>query len=388
MARVPGHEAIVLPPRPGTYEATLITLADGSVALFYDHQGVLHARTSKDRGRSWDDGRPMVTTKGDKIPGLRTNPLRLKSGKLGLFHTGAHMRPGRDGKLIFRVSDDEGRTWSEGVDVDPIFAVLRSDCGRVLESGRVIAPAFKWISAFAGGESEHPSHGFCFSWTYYSDDEGQTWQTSNSELFVAKDQGRGGIYQFEEPALEELQDGRLLMVGRTETGRHYLSYSRDQGVSWTPPEAGPLATAYSATLLRRIPSTGDLLISWNQASTDEIAAGLSRHRVSCATSKDDGKTWGHFRNLESLDDRTRIEPPPVDPITVYRTQPLRQPADRSKYPHAPGPIRVCYPSVAFVGDEVIVVYDTDDASGYEIGSAQADLHGSKLRVVPLDWLYD
>ena len=40
----------------------------------------------------------------------------------------------------------------------------------------------------------------------------------------------------------------------------------------------------------------------------EIADGLARMRMSCAISKDDGETWQHFRNLESLDDAGYIEP--------------------------------------------------------------------------------
>ncbi len=98
----------------------------------------------------------------------------------------------------------------------------------------------------------------------YSDDEGLTWKKSHSELFIAKDQGQKGIFQFEEPVVEELKDGRLMMLGRTETGRHYVSYSKDQGITWSPPAPGPVTAAYCATLLRRIPSTGDLLMIWNQ----------------------------------------------------------------------------------------------------------------------------
>ena len=45
------------------------------------------------------------------------------------------------------------------------------------------------------------------------------------------------------------------------------------------------------------------LLVWNQISTKELLSGQLRHRLSTAISKDSGKTWTHFRNLESLDDR-------------------------------------------------------------------------------------
>ena len=36
--------------------------------------------------------------------------------------------------------------------------------------------------------------------------------------------------------------------------------------------------------------------------------GVYRHRLSTAVSKDDGETWEHHKNLESLDDVTYVEP--------------------------------------------------------------------------------
>src|SRR5262249_25886789 len=143
----------------------------------------------------------------------------------------------------------------------------------------------------------------------------------------------------------ELHDGRLLMFGRTELGRQYVSHSADRGLSWSEPQPGPLAAAYSPTLLARIPMSHDLLAVWNQVSPQEILNGLPRHRLSCAVSADDGKTWKHFRNLESRDATTHVEPPP---IKVYRME---------NYKYAEGPVRICYPSVAFLGDEAIICYD-------------------------------
>lgn len=388
---VTGHQTMLLPPRSsGTYEATLQHLSDGRVALFHELDGILQMRTSGDAGRTWSESVPLVTAAGAAISGLRTSPVRLESGRLGLFHTGARMRPGRDGKLVFRVSADEGRTWSDGVDVDPLFAVLRSDGGRVLPGGRLIAPVFCWISAYTGGESEAPSHGFCYSWVYWSDDEGETWHRSLSELAVAENEGRGGVYQFEEPVVETLTDGRLLMLGRTELGRHYVSVSEDRGVAWSVPVPGSVAAGYTPTLLRRIPATADLLMIWNQVVPEEQPLGLARHRLSCAISDDDGQSWKCFRNLESLDDRTCLEPPPAVPLQVYRRPTgtvYRQPEDVHRFPHAPGPLRVCYPSVAFVENEVLIAYDCDDTTGAKRGAPLNGRHGTKLRILPLKWFY-
>lgn len=379
------YETMLLPISGGVNEASLLVLADQKVAVFSgavaSDQTKIQMRVSSDRGRNWSESEPIRTVAGEDIPGYRVSPIRLKSGAIGILYTGPRVRPGRDGTLLFRKSNDEGRHWSEPVAVDPYFAVLNNDNARVLRNGRIIAPVFIWVSPLAGAESEMEDFNLCYSWVYFSDDEGRSWQRSLSELVVAKDKGRGGVYHFEEPVVEELKDGRLLMYGRTELSRQYVSISEDGGECWSNPQPGPLATAYTRSQIRRIPKTEDLLIIWNQASREEVLSGLSRHRLSCAISKDDGVSWGHYQNLESLDDVSHIEPPPAEPIEVTRMEidGYRQPTDLKRYHRAPGSIRICYASVAFIEDEVLVTYD--------YSNKEASAHGTKLRILPVDWFY-
>jgi hypothetical protein len=366
------HTELVLPPTENhVNEACLFPLTGNRLAIFYDVRGVLHMRVSADRGRTWGEARPLRDADGKEILGNRTSPVRLASGAIGLFHTHRpHVLPGRDGPLRFRVSRDEGKTWSDGVFVNPTFAVQRNGTARVLAKGRIVSPVFIWLSSLAGGESESEDNSTCFSWTYTSDNEGATWKASRSELLVRKNKGRDGYYSFEEPCVEELHDGRLMMLGRTELGRQFVSYSKDQGVSWSEPQPSPLASAYAPALLARIPKSKDLLAIWNQVSPKEILSGLHRHRLSCAISADDGKTWKHFRNLESRDQTTHVEPPP---IKVYRME---------NYHYVEGPTRICYPSIAFMGDEAAVCYD------YGVMAKGKERHGTKLVIVPIAWFYE
>ena len=385
-----GHESFLLPISPRVKETSIIALADEGVAAIYgsvlagDNSKIL-MKVSADRGRTWSDAEPIRTKApyGNQVTGSRVSPVRLKSGAIGIIYTGPRVRRGRDGTLWFSKSTDEGKTWLEPTAIDPYFAVMNNDNARVLRSGRILAPVFHWISPFSGGDSEHEDNNLCYCWVYYSDDEGQTWNRSLSELVVSKNKGRDGWYHFEEPVVEETKkDGHLIMYGRTEMGRQYISTSQDGGVVWTWPKPGPLASSYARTQLKRIPQTGDLLAIWSQASTEEILAGVQRCRLSCAISKDDGVTWEHFRNLESLDDTTRIEPPPAEPITVYRMETFayRQPVDRRRYHRAPGAVRVSYASVAFIGDEVLITYDFSNNNSSQ--------HGTKLRILPVQWFYE
>jgi hypothetical protein len=171
------------------------------------------------------------------------------------------------------------------------------------------------------------------------------------------------------------------MFGRTELGRFYQSVSRDQGIRWSAPKPVALAASYTPPMLVRVPGTADLLLVWNQASPEEIAAGLSRHRLSTAISKDGGASWGHFRNLESMDDRVRLEPPQGTEVLRPRNG-YQQPQDRSRYPRSPGCLRICYPTVVFSAGEAAIAYDY----GYGVGEF-ANRHATRIKIVNRAWLY-
>ncbi len=296
-------------------------------------------------------------------------------------------------RILFKTSGDEGRSWSTPVQINDTGTLghicQRGDTALVLSTGRILVPVYGMFG------------GMCASFVYYSDDGGDTWCRSEGEMAVKYRDGDhvAGFDNFEEPAVAELHDGRLLCFGRTNTGRIWQSFSSDQGVTWSEPEPTKLAASYSPVSLKTIPTTGNLLCVWNQASPEEILYGYGRMRLSCAVSKDDGKTWTCFRNLESLDDRVRIAPPSIveggdirsEAFAIHARKalsenmpPHKAPAEfTARYPWFPGYCHNDYPSVAFTRDgRVIMTYGVSD---YE----QAGLtSGLKLVVHPVEWLYE
>ena len=167
--------------------------------------------------------------------------------------------------------------------------------------------------------------------------------------------GMAGSHGVGEPIAVELSDGRILMYLRSNMGRFFSTYSDDQGETWyesVPVES--LVCPPTPCCLRVIPKSSDLLIIWNQVSHFESMKGYYRHRLSCAVSRDEGKTWGNFKNLESLDDTTYIQPAKF--IEAAFQAKFSQPEDRKRYHRAPGPLRMSYPTCTFIDNKAVISY--------------------------------
>ena len=345
----------------------------------------LTMRSSLDAGRTWSEPWDMLDSAGSRVQGNHQSVFRMKSGKLGMVYNDHKVFPGghptRDAGsgMMFRASGDEGRTWSDPVVVYPMHAMCCAGHAIVLDNGRIVAPSYRWISFDETVASEADNY-MSFSFVLVSDDEGETWQQSLSELFVCKYRV---CYALGEPAVVPLRDGRLFMDLRSEHGRRYRSFSKDGGMTWARPQpVHQLASSSAPVSIRRMP-TGELLLIWNQAARGEILKGLHRARLSCAISKDEGQTWENFRNLESLDDETVIAPLPSDWLEIIEQREdywYYQPSHTTRYIRAPGVLRNSYPDVQFVGDEAVIVYD------HGWGTCGISMNGTKLRTIPLDYL--
>ena len=380
---------------PGYLEATMVAHKEaGGLHLVFagNRQNLnydLMMKSSDDGGRTWGKPWHMLDVGGSPIKGFHSSVVRLPSGRLGMCYC-EHGRddghPGRDfGSVnMWRTSEDDGHVWSDPTRIDPHFGLCCSGHAFMHSSGRLIAPAFRWISPLPGNEAEswmtsagEACRTLSYSFMYFTDDEGETWETSRSELFVSVERA---AYDLEEPTVVELADGRLLAHLRCQLGRIYRSWSDDRGVSWSAPEPLHVAAANCPQFLTRMP-TGDILMVWNQVSRQEIVMGLARSRLSTAASKDEGTTWAHLKNLESLDHRSEIPPPPPDSLQVveqFDNYGHHQPSDLERYPRAPGALRICYPNVLWRGNETIIVYD------YGAGTL-GDKMGVKLRAIPTEW---
>jgi sialidase-1 len=96
----------------------------------------------------------------------------------------------------------------------------------------------------------------------------------------------------------ELRDGKVLMIIRTDMGKIYRSYSSDGGAHWTAAEATVLDSPTAPATVARIPSTGDLLLLWNNRPPGPTHM-QDRFPLASAISRDEGQTWENIRNLDA-----------------------------------------------------------------------------------------
>ncbi|PYV18409.1 MAG: hypothetical protein DMG07_03985, partial [Acidobacteria bacterium] len=365
---------------------------------------------SDDAGRTWSkpfrymqEGKPLA---GMPMAGRAT--ARLSSGDLGMVYATEEKR-GKGCTLrrwFYASSRDDGRSWTAGspIDVPATFDITHGTyvqflwgALRQLRSGRLLCTGYWYMGGRYTDVSPavpYPAHGYvagqrvnsdghlfeaamggCYA--YFSDDLGKSWSRSTGSLMVwplPGEDGLGGFGAAWEPVTVELKDGRVLMLLRTNVGRIFQSISADGGDHWSLPKPTELASGDVPCCVGRLRTTGDLLVVWNQSSSDEVRNGYSRGRLSAAISRDDGKSWGNFRTIErsgGMEEVDRVKLPPVKHV--------RPKEQLGTFPESYA--RYHYPKLAFVQKQVAVTYSADTYPGGKLARRDA------LLVIPEDRFY-
>ena len=374
----------------------------------YSRSASMWGSLSPDGGETWEESRSLLDVDGQEISGTSPTLIRLKSERIGLFYSttgwdgsgpdvlsGAELRKRDSAGAWFVSSGDEGQTWSKPTRVSEpgVDAIPMHDSAIVTSRGRIVAPVYHYVGqrnmvpedpgksvALAGDKWVRiGGHDFenCmdFSWVYFSDDEGKSWERNqDGTMIVTLDYSAGGHYSCEESAVAEVSPDHLLLIHRTPMGRLYQSWSSDDGTTWSLPEPTSLAASRAPANLKRIPGTDDLLIIWSQASAEEISMGHHRHRLSAAVSHDGGVTWQHHRNVRApeSDTTTRVDVPPIQYYRSLRHASRRRTDGRQPYSS--------YPATAFWEDRVIITF-------YSPGPDSPEGKRGVCMGLPLSWFY-
>ena len=290
---------VKMPKGPYGYRSmpgSMAELSDGRLLMTYQQYdaeghglGAIAARTSSDKGKTWSDETCLIPRPKPAAKDIYCHPslLRLADGQLLLsyiYGSGAEVLFGHN---YYRRSDDDGKTWGDQLIVDPCpgYNIIHNDKFIQLSTGRLIAPIEHELVPSVDG------HAGYVSFTVHSDDNGYSWHQSENTVKMLP-------IEAQEPHVVELKDGRLLMLMRTYSGFVAQSFSTDQGRTWSKGEmnrALPLPPNSAALNVKRIPTTGDLLLLRCSGAPAENRS--IRTPFVSVISKDDGATWENERTI-------------------------------------------------------------------------------------------
>lgn len=337
------------PENPRNSEGDFIRLKDGRLLLVYTHftggagdhaRAYLAGRFSADGGQSWTAQDVVVLPNDGQQNIMSVSLLRLKDGRIALFYLRKNSLT--DCRPVMRVSTDEARSWSDPTEIIPQSAVgyyvLNNDRVIQLQDGRLVMPL-----------AQH--HGRDWKkWTpaarilcYTSDDAGQSWK--RGQTVPSPELANGKPVMLQEPGVVALNDGRLMLWCRTDAGSQYVAHSSDQGESWSQAKPSTIISPRSPATIERIPSTGNLLLIWNDHREIPSDRRGKRTPLCAAISSDDGQTW---QNVKTLEDN----------------------------PHG----WYCYTALTFVEDHVLLAYSAGDRRKTN------GLATTQITRVPVKWL--
>lgn len=323
---------------PRNSEGDFIQLKDGDILFIYTHftggtgdnaSAHLAGRISSNKGKTWTTEDKSILANEGGMNIMSVSLLRLDNDEIALFY----LRKNSEYDCIpfIRISTDEAKTWGEPtrcIDGEG-YHVVNNDRLVQLPGGRLIFPT----------SLHHPdTFGYGKIMCYYSDDDGKTWLKSQE---VANPEN----ITLQEPGIIELENDKIMLFCRTESGVQYFSFSDDKGLTWSEIEPGNIRSPLSPASIERIPETGDLLLLWNN-NYEQGRDGGKRTPYTMAISKDEGQSWEKIKAIES------------DPAGWY-----------------------CYTAIEFVDDHVLLGHCAGDT---KTNNGLSTTHITRLS---LDWIY-
>ena len=292
-----GYPAIRIPSLVTTQAGTLLAFAEGRQGGDHSQNDIIFKR-SEDSGKTWSD--VEVITESGKLSLNNPQAVVLESGRVLLMYQQSKLgefkaKPGfgEDSYVTFtQFSDDDGKTWSDPVDVtrqtkraEKVTSVASGPgVGIVLtrgkHKGRIMMP-------FNQGP-----FGDWRVYAAYSDDGGESWAMGE----VPEEDGKGHANEVQ---FVELSDGSVMLNARSQgkgnTKHRKIAISEDGGVTWSKLEDDP-------TLIEPTCQASILRYSWPEDGKSRIgfcnpATQKSRSNGVLRVSEDEGKTWGWSKEI-------------------------------------------------------------------------------------------
>jgi hypothetical protein len=283
---------------PGMPMGPFVRTGDGSILTV---DTATSAVISRDEGKTWE-----------------SRPIFSETEKYAIRPERALLRT-RGGTVILAFANDKEKAnwnWDKRISDSPdarlpTYAVRSPDDGQTWETPRKLHD--DWTGAirdmiqtrdgtvvFTSMMMQHKP-GRHSVVTYCSADEGNAWRRSN----IIDRGGVGHHAGVTEATIEQLSDGRIWMLMRTNWKTFWEAYSSDEGASWDSIGPTQIDASSAPGILKRLQS-GRLVLIWNRyfpegQTSFPLSGGdnqwsevpVSNHRLelSIMFSEDEGKTW-------------------------------------------------------------------------------------------------
>jgi len=256
-------------------------------------------RRSDDLGRTWSEREVLIDLPGEMAAGDPCMLVDRQTGAVWIIYDHVYpsmavlremdperaegAQPGYQGRVLFLHairSDDDGRTWSEPIDLTPavkdpawIAAMAGPGMGIQTRAGRLIAPGYRRLARDFRNDGSH---------LYISDDHGETWHVSASP---GPNTNEGQVV--------ELEDGSLMLNMRSTRGPRCRAVATtvDGGETWS-------AMRDDETLVE--PRNQASFIRWTDRRDGHARSRLlfantahpeSRENMTVRLSYDEGRSW-------------------------------------------------------------------------------------------------
>ncbi|MHC4424930.1 MAG: sialidase family protein [Planctomycetota bacterium] len=307
-----GYATYRIPGIVVTSRGTLLAYCEARKSLQGDWGTIdIMMRCSTDGGRTWEEQRKIVNIEGK----VTQNPVALKQnlareGEITINNPVAvadrqikavhFLYCVEYARCYYMRSDDDGRTFTEPVDITETFDKFRDEYdwkvlatgpghGIQLKSGRLLVPV--WLSTGTGGHAHRPS---CVS-VIYSDDNGKSWR--RGRIVVA----HPNPVNPSETVAVQLHDGRVMLNIRHESKPRLrgVCIGPDGVTNWSEmifheqlPE--PVCMGSIIRFTEQPAHKKNRILFANPHNADS----RQRRNVTVKLTYDEGKTWPIARSIE------------------------------------------------------------------------------------------
>ncbi len=245
---------------------------------------------SEDHGRTWSE--PVTLIAREDF--IEADPNIVVSGsRIFILCTSVNFETGIRTSTTWCVrSEDTARTWSEPytIPMNHPYTCGKTHRGLRLADGTLVM-GYAWdVVCETGAAHDAESQMDLRAGVMRSTDNGETW-VNGGDTHAEYTKATEGVSGTDEPALVTLEDGTLYMLMRTGADHLYEARSADGGLTWTDIGPSPLfgSNAPAALCSFTVGNRCGTLVVWDNA--------LQRFPLCAAASFDGTRTWSTPKDI-------------------------------------------------------------------------------------------